>query len=114
MPSAPSLRGFDAAAWLGSRRRAWSMQRAAVLIPTPAGPADGGGEIGDAGKVAAAQRLAVDDGEEQLLGLLNGSLGGLVGIDLAANGLGGLGCRLGLMGLFACGCHRRPPCVLIF
>jgi len=54
-----------------------------------------------------------DDGEEHLLGLLNGSLGGLVGIDLVANGLGGLGCRLGLMGLLACGCHRRPPFVLI-
>jgi hypothetical protein len=62
----------------------------AVLVPTPTEPGDGGGEIGDIGEVAAAQRLAVDDEEEHLLGLLNRSLEGLDGIDLAANGLGGL------------------------
>jgi hypothetical protein len=46
-----------------------------VLVSPPAEPADGGGEIDDAGEVAAMQRLAVDDGVEHLLGLLNRSLG---------------------------------------
>jgi hypothetical protein len=36
----------------------------AVLVPTPAEPTDGGGEILDAGEVAAANGLTVDNEEK--------------------------------------------------
>lgn len=48
--------------------RIWSaglvQEKGWQLVPALAEPTDCGGEIIDAGKVAAAERLAVDDGEE--------------------------------------------------
>jgi hypothetical protein len=72
---------------------------------------------------AIGQRHHQQQSAAAVLGLFNRSLEGLDGIDLAANGLGGLERLPGrtaslrviaIGGLLACDCHRRPPFVSTF